>query len=125
MKVVYDPEADILSLTTDVTPATCASLLNDPDIVVDLAEEDGHVIVGLMVMWAGALGYLRLAKGYDPEGDTLLLGTKADDPELTTENGDLVAYWQAYPGDGTMDPIGVLLRNASVHLAPVCGKLPV
>ena len=93
--------------------------------MVDLAEPDGHVVVGVVVMWAGALGYPRMTKGYDPEGDILLLGMKADDPELTTENGDLVAYWQAYPGDGIMDPVGVLLRNASIHLGPVCVELSV
>ena len=69
MKASYDVEADVLSLTTGIEPATSASLLDDPDIIVDLAEADGHDIVGLAVMWASA--YLPLKKGYDPETDTL------------------------------------------------------
>ncbi len=123
MKTNYDSEADVLSLSTDVRPATSASLLDDPDIVVDLAESDGHDIVGLMVMWASA--YLPLKKGYDPKGDTLLLGTKTDSPDLITENSDFVGYWRAYEGepDGFMDPVGVLIRDASKHLAPVITSL--
>ena len=119
MKANYDVEADVLSLTTDVPPATSASLLDDPDVVVDLAEPDGHDIVGLAVMWASA--YLPLKKGYDPETDTLLLGTKDDSPSLITENDDFVGYWQADEDepDSFMDPVGVMIRNASKHLAPV------
>ena len=123
MRVVYDPEADILSLHTDGTVAMSASLLTAPDVVLDLDTEDGYGVVGLMVMWADALGYLGLEQGYDAEADTLLLGTKVDDPNLVTENGDLVAYWQASPGDEVMDPVGALVRNASIHLDPACVKL--
>ena len=119
MKANYDVDADVLSLTTGVPPATSASLLDGPDIVVDLAEPDGHDIVGLVVMWASA--YLPLKKGYDPETDTLLLGIKNDSPSLITENDDFVGYWQADEDepDGFMDPVGIMIRNASKHLAPV------
>ena len=119
MKANYDVEADVLSLTTGVPPATSASLLDDPDVVVDLAESDGHDIVGLVVMWASA--YLPLKKGYDSETDTLLIGVKNDSPSLITENDDFVGYWQADEDepDSFMDPVGVMIRNASKHLAPV------
>ena len=119
MKANYDVEADVLSLTTGIQPATSASLLDDPDIVVDLAEADGHDIVGLAVMWASA--YLPLNKGYDPETDTLLLGTKNVRSHLITEHGDFIGYWQVDEDepDSFMDPVGVLIRNASKHLAQV------
>ena len=119
MKANYDVEADVLSLTTGIEPATSASLLDDPDIVVDLADADGHDIVGLAVMWASA--YLPLKKGYDPETDTLLLGMKNAPCHPATEHGDFIGYWQVDEDepDGFMDPVGVLIRNASKHLAQV------
>ena len=119
MKANYDEEADVLSLTTGIQPATSASLLDDPDIVVDLAEADGHDIVGLAVMWASA--YLPLKKGYDPETDALLLGTKNASPDLVTECDDFVGYWRVDEDepDSFMDPVGVLIRNASKHFAQV------
>ena len=119
MKVSYDAEADVLSLTTGIAPETSASLLDDPDIVVDLAEADGHDIVGIAVMWASA--YLPLKKGYDPETDTLLLGTKNPAPDLITERDDFVGYWRVDEDEphSFMDPVGVLIRNASKHLAQV------
>ena len=42
---------------------------------------------------------------------------------LVTENGDIVGYWVPDELDPSefMDPIGVALRNASVHL----GKMQV
>ena len=122
MKASYDTKADVLSLTTGIQPATSASLLDDPDIVVDLAEADGHNIVGLMIMWASA--YVPLNKGYDPDTDTLLLGTKTAPHHLISENDDFIGYWQVDDDepDGFMDPVGVLLRNASRHLAQVTGN---
>ena len=119
MKANYDVEADVLSLTTGIEPATSASLLDDPDIVVDLADADGHDIVGLAIMWASA--YLPLKKGYDPERDTLLLGIKNAPPHTVTEHGDFIGYWQVDEDepDGFMDPVGVLIRNASKHLAQI------
>ena len=106
---------------TSIQAATSSSLLDDPDIVVDLSEPEGHDIVGLGIMWAS--GYLPLKKGYDPEADTLLLGQQITSPRLITENGDFVGYWQPYEDepDAFMDPVGVLLRNASKHLAVVTG----
>ena len=123
MKAEYDKEADVLNLSTGVKAATSASLLDDPDIVVDLAAPHGHDIVGLSVMWASA--YVHLKKGYDAETDTLLLGAKTDSPGSITKTGDFVGYWQAYEDDpdGFMDPVGVAVRHASKHLAPVIAQL--
>ena len=124
MRADYDVKANVLSLTTEVPAKTSASLLDDPGVVVALAESEGHDIVGLIVM--GAAAYLPLQRGYDPETDTLLLGEKTNSPELITENGDFIGYWQVYEDEpkGFMDPVGVLIRDASKHLAPVIANLP-
>ena len=121
MKVHYDDDADVLHITTEKRVATAASLLDDPNVAVELATEDGHDIVGLIVMWASS--YVR--SEHDAETDTLLIGETAHDPELITENGDLVAYWQVdeEDPDGYRDPIGVAVRRASVHLAAVSAEL--
>ncbi len=121
MKVHHDDDADVLHITTEKRVATAASLLDDPNVAVELATEDGHDIVGLIVMWASS--YVR--SGHDAETDTLLIGKAVCDPELITENGDLVAYWQVddEDPDGYRDPIGVAVRRASVHLAAVSAEL--
>ncbi len=80
MKVDYDVEVDVLSWNTGMRPATSAALLDDTNIVVDLAEADGHNIVGLAVM--GASKYLPMRKRYAPETDTLLQGKKNTRPYL-------------------------------------------
>ena len=125
MRVDYDQEANVLTLATGARAVTSASLLDDPGIVVDLAGLDGHDIVGVLVM--GASAYLPLKRGYDPGTDTLLLGKRTDSPELVTETGDFVVYWQSHSGDSDdfMDPVGVLIRDASKHLAPVYANLAV
>lgn len=119
MKADYDAEADVLSLSTGIEPGTSESLLDDPDIVIDLAEADGHDIVGLAVMCASA--YLPLKKGYGPETDTLLFGTKNASPDLVRERDDFVGYWRVDEDepDSFIDPVGVLIRNASKHFAQV------
>ena len=121
MRVHYDDEADVLHITTKRRAASAASLLDDPDVVVKLATSDGHDIVGLIVMWASS--YVR--SEHDAETDTLLIGKTAYDPELITENGDMVVYWQVdeEDPDGFRDPIGVAIRRASVHLAKVSAGL--
>ena len=118
--VHYDSEVDALRVTTDVGGATSAALLYNSDIVVDLATEDGYDIVGLGVLCASL--YLPLGKkGYDAETDTLLMGDSTSDPALITENDDFIGYWKVFEGDpdGFRDPVGVAVKNASVHLAEV------
>ena len=124
MRVRYDREVDILSVVTDTPEAICASLLDGPDIAVSLATEDGHDIVGLEVL--GASAFIPLGKlGYDADTDVLTMGRTSQDPELITENGDLVAYWQVdeEDPDGFRDPTGVAIKRASVHLKAVSAQL--
>ena len=118
--VHYDSEVDALRVTTDVGGATSASLLYNSDIVVDLASEDGYEIVGLGILCASL--YLPLGKkGYDAETDTLLMGDSTSDAALITENDDFIGYWEVFEGDSDefRDPVGVAVKNASVHLAEV------
>ena len=126
MRVRYDPEVDALRITTDTLGVVSASLW-DPEyhsVVVDLATEDGYGIVGLEVL--GASAFIPLGKlGYDAETDTLTMGNTTTDPELITENGDLIGYWRVdeHEPDGYRDPIGVAIRRASIHLAKVSEKM--
>ena len=118
--VHYDSDVDALRISTDSDGATSSSLLNNSDIVIDLASEDGLDVVGLGVLCASA--YLPLGKkGYNAENDTLLLGEMTDEPEMVAENGDLIAYWQIDEDDrdGWHNPIGVAIKHASAHLAEV------
>ena len=118
--VRYDNEIDALRVATDRVGATSSSLWHNSDIVVDLVTEDGHDIVGLGVMCASL--YLPLGKkGYDADTDTLLMGDSTSDPALITENGDFIGYWKVFEGDpdGFRAPVGVAIKNASVHLAEV------
>ncbi len=125
MRVRYDPEVDALRVTTETPEVVCESLW-DPeyhDVVVDLATEDGLDIVGLDVMWAST--YLPLGKrGYDAETDTLLMGRATTEPELISENGDIIGYWEMDEDepDECLNPIGVAIKRASVHLGKVIPK---
>ncbi len=124
MRIIYDHEVNVLRVITETPDAVSASLLDDPGIAIDLATEEGHEIVGITVM--GASAYIPLGnRGYDAKTDTLTMGQTTDDPDLITENGDLIAYWQVdeeHP-EGFRDPIGVAVRRASVHLAKVSAEL--
>ena len=120
MRVDYDRDANVLHVTTETPAATAASLLDEPSVAVELAAEDGHDIVGIIVM--GASAYLPLPKDckeYCVETDTLFIGEKAIDPNLVTRNGDIVGYWRKDEDDpdGFRDPIGVAIERASRHLS--------
>lgn len=118
--VTYDRKVDVLRVTSEQTGKTSAGLLRGPDAAVDLATADGYEVVGLEVIGASAL--FQPGPGYDARTDTLIIGETCDDPDLTTENGDFVGYWEtASPGE-TRDPIGVALRHASRHLAELIGR---
>ena len=115
LRILYDKNVDVLRLLTGEKGETSSSLVDLPEVVVDLAQEEGHHVVGLEVL--GAAAYLPLGKrGYNPGEDTLTLGETAGDPTLVTENGDIVTYWRELPNDPVMDPIGVTIRRASEHL---------
>ncbi len=75
----------------------------------------------------GASAYLPLKEGYDAETDTLLLGKRTDSPDLVTETGYFVGYWKSHRGlpDGLVDPVGVLIWDASKHLLPVYASFAV
>ncbi len=124
MRTMYSYEDDYLRLVTQIPSTVSASLLEDPGIVLDLATEDGQEVVGVEIL--GISAYVPLGKnGYDADTDTLTMGRPTTDPELITENGDLIGYWHAdkhEPG-GYQDPIGVAIRRASVHLAKVSEKI--
>ena len=121
MLVSYDQQANVLRVTTDTPAVTAASLLDDPGVAVELATEDGQEIVGLIVM--GASAYIPFGKAYNAESDTLLIGRTTGDPKLTTENGDIVGYWEVDNDDpgGFRDPIGIAIRQASKHFAVISG----
>lgn len=121
MLVSYDQQANVLRVTTDTPAATAASLLDDPGVAVELATADGHDIVGLIVM--GASAYIPFGKAFNAETDTLFIGRKAGNPELTTENGDIIGYWEVDEDDpdGFRDPIGIAIKQASKHFAVISG----
>jgi uncharacterized protein YuzE len=123
MRVIYDKEADVLRIIGEQPVADTASLLRGPDAAVDTATFGGYDVIGLIVI--GASAYLPLGRGYDADRDILTIGETTDDPALVTENGDFVGYWEVCElgPDGLRDPIGVALRDASKHLAPVITSL--
>ena len=119
MKSEYSDEVDILDVFTEEDEATGAGLLRQPGVDIFLGTEDGYDIVGFHVVGGSAV--LPLGKmGYDAGSDTLTLGETTEDPARVSANGDLTAFWEPFPGDTDerMNPIGVSLRRASVHLAP-------
>ena len=125
MRVSFDKDADILYVTTGQREATAASLLREFGTTVILATEDGCDVIGFEVL--GGSAYLPLGPGYDADRDTLTIGETTCDPDVTTKNGDLIAYWEVDSDepDGMKDPIGVALRQASKHLASVLDSLAV
>ncbi len=125
MRASYDAQVRVLQVLNGQTVEVSASLIRGPDAAVHLGTHDGHDIVGFLVV--GGSAFLPLGKrGYDPDTDTLTIGTATDDPDLVTENGDFIGYWEVDKLDakGFRDSIGVALRNASVHLAPVLASFP-
>ena len=124
LKLVYDQEVDVLRLLTAEKGSTSSSLLGLEEVVIDLATNEGHHVVAVEV--TGASAYLPLGeRGYDAQTDTLTLGTTVNDPRRITENGDIVTFWQTdeeEPGS-FMDPIGVAVRNASIHLSAMSGQM--
>lgn len=125
MKVSYDKDVDILYVGTGQNEATSASLLRELGTTVSLATKDGYDVIGFEVL--GGSAYLPLGTGYDAASDTLTIGETTDNPNLVTENGDFLGYWEIDPEypDDVRDPIGVALRQASKHLAPITDALAV
>ena len=118
LKIVYDREVDILRLLTEESEreVTCVHLEDDYGVLVGLDSDEGTHVVGLEVM--GASAYLPLGQqGYDASADTLTLGDVPNAPAKTTENADIITYWQTdNSGLLLLVPIGVKIRRASEHL---------
>ena len=123
MWVIYDKEADVLRMGSGQPIKDTSGLLRGPDAAVDMATDGGCDVVGFIL--TGASAYLPLGLGYDPERDVLTIGETTDDPDLVTENGDFVGYWEVYvaePG-GVRLPVGVAVRRASMYLKKVLSEL--
>ena len=128
MRATYDEAEDILTLSNGQPDAVSASFLRGPDGALHLGTEEGHDVVGFILL--GASAYLPCARGtacdYDANADVLTIGEAVEDPALVTENGDFVGYWardEADP-DGVRHPVGVAVRRASVNLGKVVKALP-
>ena len=124
LKVLYDREVNALNIITYETEKeeTCIPLRDEGSVVLGVAYGDLRHIVSIEAL--GASAWLPLGKrDYDAETDTLTIGLASGDEVQVTENGDIVGYWVPDDLDPSefMDPIGVALRNASVHL----GKMQV
>ncbi len=116
-KCSYDTKHGTLQISTGQPSTTFEDLGGDVYKVVELNGDDRRVI-GVIIQHAEP--YVTLEKGYDAGMDTLTIGKTTDDPDLISENGDFVGYWQPEADDpGTLEPIGVALRNASEHLGKV------
>ena len=120
LKVHYDPAPGIHGLLLQSGEIGVGSYgLAPHNIAVDVGSEETYEIVSVEIV--GALGYLPLGRhGYCAETDVLTLGSVIDNPDLISENGDLVGYWEK---DSDPD-IGMILaaveiRNASKHLSGV------
>ena len=117
IRVIFDQYVDVLRVMSGQPVNDTASLARGPDAAVDLGTEDGYDVVGFQVIGASAI--IPFGQGYNAEADILTIGSTCDDPDLISENGEFVGYWES-PGPGEVhDPIGVSLCNASKHLALV------
>ena len=114
----HDGDVDILRLKTTEWEhtVTCSHLEDDLDVLVCLGSDEGTHVVGLEVMAASF--YLPLGKrGYDADADTLTLGDVPAAPAKTTENADIITYWQPDNYDCmSLTPVAVTIRRASEHL---------
>ena len=120
----YDEEVDVLRLLTGENRATSASLVDPPDVVVDLPTSDGHHVVGIMVM--GVSAYLPLGKRwYDAGTDTLTLGTGVDAPVASWKMATSWPTGKKYEDEPgvVVGPVGVAVNNASTHLSAVTGRM--
>ena len=121
MIVSYDKESDILYVAIGERYHV-QELEYDSSVLVLLVGDDPEFpcnLAGIEISGASHVWPIG-DKGYDAENDVLTLGTTADAPELVTENGDIIGHWGEDPYDPKdCVPIGVSLRRASRHLAPL------
>ena len=109
MRVTYDKEVDGLRVWNGQEALDGASLLREFGTAVYQGSEDGYEVVGFEVL--GATVYLPFGRGYDADSNTLTIGDTTDDPDLVTENGDFIGYWEVdqEEPDGFWNPVGVAL----------------
>ena len=119
----YDPKNDALTLASGESRRASVLLESGGHAVIDLPDEESYVAVGLEVF--GISAYLPLGKrGYSETKDVLTIGDDVASATLIAENDDLIAYWRSDESDPQdMAPIGLGLRNASKHLAPLMSDL--
>ena len=123
MRAMYDIKDDVLYLEDGRPHVVGSELLHSPGTVVHLTTEEGHDISALTII--GATAYLPLELGYDAESDTLTIGQTTKAPGMVGEAGEFVGYWEIdeLDPDGFQAPIGVAIKHASKHLAPVIASL--
>ena len=138
LAIDYDPEVDVLRITTEQRPWVGWHLEDDMNLVVKVGENHDRDVIGLLLI--GGSGYTEpyfrvkdspepvwagrgAATRYDPEADTLTWGISHDDPERITQAYPVVVYW-GFPeleddDDVPLIPaLGAALLNAAKHLSP-------
>ena len=123
LTINYDPKCDAMALTTGEPRRASVLLETEGHTVIDLPGEESYTAVGLEVI--GISAYIPLGKrGYCETTDVLTIGDNVASATLIAENEDLIVYWRPDDSDsGDMAPIGLGLRNASKHLAPLISNL--
>ena len=119
LQVKYSPEEDIFLAATSERGEGSYDVENHYWTTVILPFGGGHKPVALEIMFASDLMPLEKNGGYCGETDTLVIGEGKGAATLVEENGDLAAYWLPEDGPEDLNLVGVSLRNASKHLAPV------
>ena len=139
LTVRYDDEVDVLEINIGQPPVISASLEEEMNVAVKLGTEDGHDIVGVLLIHATSFlsphfapkgDAIHTAKGqwkhpishYDRKSDRLDLGCTDTPPDFTTSaNGQLFAYWEPdelEPDGVPWKIVGISIQDASRHLAP-------
>ena len=120
LRIHYSPEDDIVMLYTAEEGEGSYDVEGHHWSRVILPSGGGYKPVALEVMFASDLMPLETNAGYCAKTDTLVIGDGKASTTLVEENGDLTAYWlpeEDAPDDLSL--VGVALRRASAHLAPV------
>ena len=122
LRLSYDLNDRIFSLSSADRSGDCATVLSEPGVVVDFPEPHGMKPVGLEVF--GFSPSLPLGReGYSVETDTLCYGDMTS-ATVVEENKDLVAYFgPIWDVPDYLYLLGVELRNATKHLAPLIPQL--
>lgn len=137
LAIDYDPEVDVLRITTEQRTWAGWHQEAESDLVVKIGENHNRDVVGLLIIGASGFvapyfrvkdddGPVKTRLGdfthYDPESDTLTWGVVHDAAERITQADPVVVYWGfPEPDDGDEWPpaaLGVALLNAAKHLSP-------